>query len=295
MGEIQIPFRVICSAVADLTDPDNDLVNYFLSIDTQPIAAVIASAFGIRGPKGYGVSLVLSRILKVKQVFVSDRILSQRLKEVATYRSLCGFANGKVAAHNTYSTLRKALGAEGYAQIHAGSVRCAHRLGLLDPDLPMLPKNRRKGLIVIADSTTIRAYCSTSGKKQPDGTWLFTDPSVTFGRPHHRDKFPIGHKAHSLIAISGVPLVSEISPRNAADQDYLFPLLDQFGERFPEMKIAYIVLDREYDAEPIHGKLYGDYDIVPKAQTAQSGKREKLRIGQGKPLPHGDHEYLYGL
>ena len=263
MGEIQIPFVTISSAGADLRDPKNDLVNYFLSIDTQPIASVIARAFSIRGPKGYGVSLFLSRILKVKQVFTSDRILAQRLKEVATYRRLCGFSNSKVPAHNTYCTLRKVLGAQGYAEIHAGFVRRAHALNLLDPELPMLPKNRRKGVIVIADSTTIRAYCSTSGTKQPDGTWLFTDPSVTFGRPHHRDKFPIGHKAHSLIAITGVPLVSDISSRNVSDQDFLFPLLDQFKERFPEMKIAYIVLDRGYDAEEIHSKLYEHYDIIP--------------------------------
>ena len=263
MGEIQIPFRVISSAGADLADPENDLVNYFLSIDTWPIATVLAKVFRPRGRKGYGVSLFLSRILKVKQVFVSDRILTQRLKEVATYRRLCGFSDGKVPAHNTYSTLRQALGVKGYAEIHAGFVRCAHALDLLHPELPMLPKNRREGLIVIADSTTIQAYCSTSGKKQPDGTWLFTDRSVAFGRPHHRDKFPIGHKAHSLMTVTGVPLVSEISPRNAPDQDYIFLLLDQFKKRFPEMNIAYIVLDKGYDAEPIHWRLYEHYGIIP--------------------------------
>ncbi len=263
MGEIQIPFETVCSAGADFADPENDLVKYFLSIDLQSIASVIARAFTNRGPKGYGVSLFLSRILKVKQVFISDRILAQRLKEVATYRRLCGFSDGKVPAHNTYCTLRKALGVKGYAEIHAGFVRRAHALNLLDPELPMLPKNRRKGLIIIADSTTIRAYCSTNGKKQPDGTWLFTDPSVTFGRPHHRDKFPIGHKAHSIMAITGVPLVSTISTRNAQDQDHLFPLLDQFKQRFSEMKIAYIVLDKGYDAEEVHRKLYEEYDIIP--------------------------------
>ncbi len=263
MGEIQIPFPTISSAGSDLSDPENDLVNYFLNIDTEPIAAVIAGTFGNRGPKGYGVSLFLSRILKVKQVFISDRILARRLKEVATYRRLCGFSDGKVPAHNTYCTLRKKLGVQGYAQIHAGFVRFAHALNLLDPELPMLPKNRRKGLIVIADSTTIRAYCSTSGKKQPDGSWLFTDASVSFGRPHHRDKFPVGHKAHSLVAVTGVPLASTISSRNATDQDYLFPLLDQFDKRFTDIKIAYIVLDRGYDSEPIHKKLYEDYDIIP--------------------------------
>jgi len=95
MGEIQIPFGAVSSAAADLADRENDLVNYFLGIDTQPIATVVARACGGRGPRGYGVSLVLSRILKVKQVFISDRILAQRLKEVATYRRLCGSPTGR--------------------------------------------------------------------------------------------------------------------------------------------------------------------------------------------------------
>jgi hypothetical protein len=263
MGEIQIPFEMVSSAGADLVDPENDLVNYFLTIEMQPIVHVVERAFSNRGPKGYGASLLLSRILKVKQVFISDRVLVTRLKEVATYRRLCGLIDRKVPAHNTYHTFRKAIGPEGYAQIHADFVRRAHALNLLDPTLPMLPKNRRKGLIVIADSTTIRAYCSTNGTKQPDGTWLFTDPSATFGRPHHRDKFPVGHKAHSLMAVTGIPFVSVISSRNESDQDHLFPLLDQFRERFPELKIAYIVVDRGYDAEEIHRILYEEYDIIP--------------------------------
>ena len=180
MGELQIPFRVTSSAGADLADPQNDLVNYFLSIDMQPIAAVIANAFGGRGPKGYGVSLVLSRILKVKQIFISDRILAQRLKEVATYRRLCGLTDGAIPAHNTYCTLRKALGVQGYAEIQVGFVRCACGSLCLILNCRCCPTI--EGLIVMADSTTIRAYCSTKGKKLPDGTWLFTDPSVAFGR-----------------------------------------------------------------------------------------------------------------
>jgi hypothetical protein len=159
---------------------------------------------------------------------------------VATYLRLCGLFDDSVPAHSTYSTLRRTLGARGCGEIHTGFVRRAHTFHLLDPKLPTLPSNRRKGLIVIADSTTIRAYCSPSGTKELDGTWLFTDPSVSFGRPHHRDKFPIGHKAHSLMAITGIPLVSDVSPRNVQDQDCLFPLLDQFKGRFPEMTIAYI-------------------------------------------------------
>jgi len=170
MGEIQIPFETVSGAGADFVDPENNLVNFFLSINIKPIATVVSKAFGIRGLRGYGVSLFLSRILKVKQVFISDRILAHRLKEMATYRRLCGFQGCKVPAHNTYNTLRKKLGVKGYAEIYAGFVRRAHAFKLLDPKLPMLPKNIRKGLIVIADSTTIRAYCSSTGKKQPGGT-----------------------------------------------------------------------------------------------------------------------------
>ena len=110
MGEIQIPFPTLSSAGVDLVDPENDLVNYFLAIEIQPIAHVVERAFSNRGTKGYGVPLLLSRILKVKQVFISDRVLVQRLKEVATYRRLCGFSDGKVPAHSTYHTFRKAIG-----------------------------------------------------------------------------------------------------------------------------------------------------------------------------------------
>ena len=91
----------------------------------------------------------------------------------------------------------------------------------------------------------------------------FNDPSATFGRPHRRDKFPIGPKAHSLMAITGVPLVSSISGRNALEQNHLFPLSAQFGELFPDLKIAYLVLDWGYDSEGIHRPLYEDYAIIP--------------------------------
>jgi len=69
MGGIQIPFATVSSASADLCDPENDLVNYFVEINTRPIEKVVLQVFNGPGPKGYGVSLFLSRILKVKQGF----------------------------------------------------------------------------------------------------------------------------------------------------------------------------------------------------------------------------------
>jgi len=122
MGEIQIPFPTLSSAGVDLVDPENDLVNYFLAIEMQPLVHVVERLLRNRGPKGYGVSLLLSRILKVKQVFISDRVLVTRLKEVATYRRLCGFSDGKVPAHTTSHTFSKAIGSKGYTEIHASFV-----------------------------------------------------------------------------------------------------------------------------------------------------------------------------
>jgi len=40
-------------------------------------------------------------------------------------------------------------------------------------------------------------------------------------------------------------------------------IFHKFREYFPSLKIAYIVLDRGYDAEEIHRILYEEYKIIP--------------------------------
>ena len=67
MVQIQIPFSAVSSAGAYLSDPKNDLVNYFLHIDMQPIVNVVEKAFSNRCSNGYGASLFLSHILKIKK------------------------------------------------------------------------------------------------------------------------------------------------------------------------------------------------------------------------------------
>ena len=261
--DYQIPLPPFSSFYEDISDPQNDSVNYFAMIQTHHIHNVMKQAYPGTGPTGYGISLFLSRILKVKQTFVSDRVLAKRLSENATYRAVCGFNNGRTPSHSTYTILRCHLGIEGYKTIHENLVYECDKLGLLNPSLSNLPKNARKGLILIGDSTFIRAYCSTKGEKKPDGSWLFTDPSVSFGRPHHRDKYPVGHKAHSLITLTGIPLVSLVTPRNEPDQDQIFPLLKQLKQRFPDFSYAYLVLDAGYDAEHIHQGIFENYGIIP--------------------------------
>jgi len=159
--------------------------------------------------------------------------------------------------------LRKHLGIDGYTKIHINFVNEANELKLLNLPIVKLPKNRRKYLILIGDSTPIRSYCSSKGVKQENGSWLFTDPSASFGRPHHRDKYPVGHKAHSLITITGIPIVSIVSTRSDSDQEHIFTLLDEFKKRFPFLPIAYIILDAGYDTEEIHKGIYENYNIIP--------------------------------
>jgi hypothetical protein len=208
MTDYQLPMPKYSSAYLDLIDEANNLVNYFRLINLSNIHPVIEKCYSQAGPQGYGIGLFLSRMLKVKQTFVSDRILARRLSENSTYRHFCLLDKGPTPAHNTYNTLRKHLGLKRYAEIHVNFVIEANELGLLNPNIKQLPKNRRGGLILIGDSTPIRSYCSSKGIKQENGSWCFTDPSVSFGRPHHKDKYPVGHKAHSLITITGIPMVS---------------------------------------------------------------------------------------
>ena len=208
LTDYQLPMPKASSAYLDLTDDTNNLVRYFRLINLHNIQSVMEKCYSHAGPQGHGIGLFLSRILKIKQSFVSDRILARRLSENSTYRHLCLLDAGSTPAHNTYNTLRKHLGVENYAAVHINFVEEANELGLLNPNIKQLPQNRRDGLILIGDSTPIRSYCSSKGIKQDNGSWIFTDPSASFGRPHHKDKYPVGHKAHSLISITGIPMVS---------------------------------------------------------------------------------------
>ena len=261
--DYQLQFKPFSSAYDDLNDPDNDFVNYFASIALENIVPIINERYVGVGPNGYGVSLFLSRLLKVKEIFFSDRVLAHKLKTNATYRSVCLLDKSRTPSHNTYSTFRKRLGVEGFRQIHRRFVLQAHSLGLLNPDMPQLPKTRRPGIIVVGDSTFIRATCSTKGEKQGDGSWLFQDASVSFGRPNHKYRYPVGHKAHSLMSVTGIPLVSIVTAAGTSDQTGIVELVKELFRLYPELTFAYIILDRGYDAEDIYQTLYESYNVLP--------------------------------
>ena len=67
---------------------------------------------------------------------------------------------------NTFNTLRRRLGTKGFIEIHKRFVAKAHGLGLLEPEIKELPKNRKKGIILVADSTFLITSGSTKGHKE---------------------------------------------------------------------------------------------------------------------------------
>jgi hypothetical protein len=149
-------------------------------------------------------------------------------------------------------------------EIHKRFVSKAHCLGLLDIEIKSLPRNRKKGIIVIADSTFLITSGSTKGKKDEQGHWHFHDESVSFtGKGHHKHKYPVGHKAHTLRTISGVPLVTLLAPAHESDQAFIFPLIEELLDRYQDLSFSYLILDRGYDAEEIHETIYDHFEIIP--------------------------------
>jgi hypothetical protein len=259
MVDFQLPLPGLARDFNELTKQEKDFIAYFSTIDMDSISPVVDCYAGI-GPKGYNVFLILARIIKIKERILSDRQLAEVLKKNDLYRFV---TNDIQPAHNTFNTLRKRLGPEGFVEIHKRFVLKAHSLGLLEPEIPDLPKHRKKGIILVADSTFLITCGSTKGEKDGQGHWRFKDESVAFGKGHHAHKYPVGHKAHSVRTVSGVPMATITTPASVYDQKAILPLLDELKGRYPDLPFAYIILDRGYDAEEIHHDIYEHFDIIP--------------------------------
>ncbi|OIP33634.1 MAG: hypothetical protein AUK23_02785 [Deltaproteobacteria bacterium CG2_30_43_15] len=260
MVDFQIPLPGLARDFNTLTQEEKDFIAYFSTIDIDCISPVVDRYTGI-GPRGYGTALILARMIKVKERILSDRQLAKALKKIDLYRFV---TRDTQPSHNTFNTLRKRLGPNGFIEIHKRFVKKAHTLGLLDPDIKELPKNRRKGIILVADSTFLITSGSTRGQKDEKGQWHFNDPSVAFsGKGHHKHKYAVGHKAHSLRTISGIPLVTLLSPANESDQAFILVLMEELITRYPFLQFSYIILDKGYDTEEIHHDIYEFFEIIP--------------------------------
>ena len=144
MVDYQVPLPGLARDCNNLTKEEEDFIKYFSTIDIDCISPVVDCYTGI-GPQGYSTSLILARIVKVKERILSDRQLARVLKQNDLYR----FVTKDIQpAHNTFNTLRRRLGVKGFVKIHKRFVSKAYRLGLLDPQINDLPKNRKKGIII---------------------------------------------------------------------------------------------------------------------------------------------------
>ena len=241
---------------------ETDFLNYFRQIDKRAIRKIL-SQYRSTGPIGYATSLVLARILKVKERVSSDRELSEKLSEILIYREAMGIKRNVIPAHNTFNSLRSRLGPEGFVQIHQHFILQAYKSGLLTPPIPDLPHIVRDKIILIGDSTFLKAVARTKGQKNENGNWIFTDDSIAFGKPHHKHKYPVGHRAHTLIAVSGIPVVSLLAPANESDKIHILPLLHTLRARYPRLPFICVILDAVYDAEELHRDIYIDLGIIP--------------------------------
>lgn len=265
------------------TSLEMEFLNYFRSINKRAIKDIFAQHHST-GPVGYSTALVMARILKVKERISSDRELSEKLGKIQIYREAIGISREEIPAHNTFHTLRQRLGPGGFARIHRGFVLQAHKTGLLTPPIADLPKMVKDKIILIGDSTFLKAVASSKGEKDADGNWLFTDQSIAFGKPHHKHKYPVGHRAHTLTAVSGVPIASLLAPANENDQTHIMPLLDMALGRYPEFPFVCVILDAGYDAEELHHDIYTNLDLLPIIIRKPSMKWGPKLSNEGTPL-----------
>ena len=265
------------------TPQEIEFLEYFRRIDKRAIKEILSQNRST-GPVGYATSLVLARILKVKERISSDRELSDKLSKIGIYRKAIGIGHHDIPAHNTFHTLRQRLGPEGFFQIHQHFVMEANKVDLLTPPIPDLPKVVRDKVILMGDSTFLKAVASTKGEKDVGGNWLFTDDSIAFGKSHHKHKYPVGHRAHTLTAVSGVPIVSRLAPANESDQAHILPLLHTAITRYPKLPFVCVILDAGYDAEELHREIYTELELLPVIIRKSSMKWGAKLSHRGTPL-----------
>ncbi len=264
------------------TPQEKQFLDYFRSIDKHAIEGILSEYHSI-GPIGYSTTLILSRILKVKERISSDRELSDKLAKNPIYREAVGISSHEIPAHNTFHTLRQRLGPEGFSRIHRPFVLQAYETGLLTPPLKNLPEMLRDKIILIGDSTFLLAVASTKGEKDEGGNWFFSDNSIAFGRPHHKHKYPVGHRAHTVMSVSGVPIASLLAPANESDEAHIMPVLRTALARYPELPFGCAILDCGYDSEDLHRDIYMELHLLPIIIRKPSMKYGHGFTGEGTP------------
>jgi len=265
------------------TPQERQFLDHFHSINKNAIKKIL-SEYHSTGPLSYSSTLILSRILKVKERISSDRELGEKLCKNPIYRDAAGIRSSEIPAHNTFNTLRQRLGPEGFSRIHRHFVLQAYETGLLTPPLKNIPKILKDKIILIGDSTFLLAVASTKGEKDKKGNWLFTDDSIAFGKPHHKHKYPVGHRVHSVMSVSGISMVSILAPANESDDIHIIPVLRETLARYKEINFGCIILDAGYNSEDLHRDIYKELHLLPIIIRMPSMKYDPGLSAEGTPF-----------
>jgi transposase len=62
--------------------------------------------------------------------------------------------------------------------------------------------------------------------------------------------------------VSGIPLVTVITPASISDQNVIMPLIEKFTARYPNLTYSYILLDKGHDTDEIHHDIYELFVII---------------------------------
>jgi hypothetical protein len=112
--DFQVPLPGLSRDINSLTVAEQEFLAYFTAVDRHSIAPVI-DVYAGNGPRGFGVFLILARMIKIKERILSDRQLADALRKNDLYR----FVTGDIQpAHNTFHTVRRRLGPAGFVEIH---------------------------------------------------------------------------------------------------------------------------------------------------------------------------------
>jgi hypothetical protein len=80
------------------TPKESEFLKYFRCINKHSIDTIL-SRYRTTGPVGYASSLMLARMLKVKERISSDRELSEKLAKIKIYRNAIGINSDEIPAH----------------------------------------------------------------------------------------------------------------------------------------------------------------------------------------------------
>ena len=163
MVDYQLYFGLSAKSFNSLTEKERSFIDHFTKLNMSAISPVMDELY-TAGPKGYDSSLILARMIKIKERISSDRELADKLSRNELCRFITHIDHDHIPAHNTFTNLRARLGGDGLQKIHRNLVLTANSLGLLTPHIRGLPKNMRKGIILIAEEM-VDGYLS--GKSQP--------------------------------------------------------------------------------------------------------------------------------